>query len=236
MACTRVGRARRVVLAALRRAPARRRAGRARIGSAAIGAPRSCVRRLRRAARPGRAARAAPPRRPASPRSASSAASGRATRTKSWPGRQVGGGRPERLAQQPLHPVALDRAAHLAADRDAEPGAVAVVRARERVEHEVAARVRAALAVDALELGAAREPAPAPLAGAAALGARALAPCSGRQPLAALAAAALEDRSPAARAHARAEPVRAGPLALLGLVGALHRRSRRVARRGCHKV
>ena len=130
-------------------------------------------RRLR-AARPGPAARAAPPRPPARPRSASSAASGRATRTKSWPAGTVDGGGPERLAQQPLHPVALDRAADLAADRDAEARVVGVARAREGVEHEVPAGVRAALAIDPLELGAAGEPAPPSLAGPAALGARAV--------------------------------------------------------------
>src|SRR3712207_6300206 len=43
-----------------------------------------------------------------------------------------------------------------------------------------------------------------------------------RQPLAALVATALEDETAGAGLHARAEPVRAGALALLGLVGALH--------------
>ena len=93
---------------------------------------------------------------------------------------------------------------------------------RERVQDEVPVAVRAALAVDALELGAARQ--------AAALG-PARRRTSGRQrplarsdgeSLAALGAAALE-RQPAGRVlHARAEPVRAGALALLGLVGPLH--------------
>ena len=74
---------------------------------------------------------------------------------------QLVGRRPERLAQQPLHPVALDRAADLAADRHAEPrrrgrGASG---ARERVDDEVAGRARAPLAVDAVELRAAGEPA-----------------------------------------------------------------------------
>ena len=50
-----------------------------------------------------------------------------------------------------------------------------------------------------------------------------------REPLAALVAAALEQRAAGARAHAGAEPVGAGALALLRLVGALHERRRRVA-------
>ena len=72
----------------------------------------------------------------------------------------------------------------------------------------------AALAVDALELAAAGQP--------AALSARAVGHRLGGEPLAALGAAALEKRTAGAGAHARAEPVGAGALALLWLVGALH--------------
>ena len=56
----------------------------------------------------------------------------------------------------------------------------------------------------------------------------------GGEPLAALVAAALEHVPAGARAHARTEPVGAGALALLGLVGALHREEPRVqvSRRG----
>src|SRR5262245_15481488 len=70
---------------------------------------------------------------------------------------------PEGLAQEALHVVALDSATHAAADRDAEThlgGTVTlrpVLAARKRVQHEVAARHRAALAVDALEIGASRQ-------------------------------------------------------------------------------
>src|SRR4051794_10728441 len=64
--------------------------------------------------------------------------------------------RVEGLAQQALDAVALDGAADLLGHREAEAHA-AVVLARERVEHEIAVAVRAALAVDTLELGAARQ-------------------------------------------------------------------------------
>src|SRR5439155_12380553 len=67
--------------------------------------------------------------------------------------------RPEGLAQHPLHPVALDRPADLPPDRDAKPRIAAAVRSREGVEHQVAGRVGAALAVDAIEVGAPRQPA-----------------------------------------------------------------------------
>src|SRR5436190_149198 len=46
------------------------------------------------------------------------------------------------------------------------------------------------------------------------------------EPLAALGAPPLQHGAPAPRAHPRPESVRAGALALLGLIGALHRRSR----------
>ncbi len=81
----------------------------------------------------------------------------------------------ERLAQQPLDLVALDRAPHLARHRDAEARAVGGLElgrrvrclARERVQHEVPVPGRPALAVDALELRAARQP---PALGAARTG------------------------------------------------------------------
>ena len=95
--------------------------------------------------------------------------------------------------------------------RDRRPAA-----ARERVEDQEAVGVRAALPVDAVEVAAARQAtAPAPLARR---------PRSRRQPLATLAAPALDDLAAAARAHAGAEPVGPGALALLGLVGPLHDR------------
>src|SRR4051794_5703582 len=80
-------------------------------------------------------------------------------------GRQALGLRPEGLPGHALHPRAIDRAAHAAGHRQAEPRAVVLERraslARERVEHEEAVRLRPALAVDPLELRAARQ-APAP--------------------------------------------------------------------------
>ena len=56
--------------------------------------------------------------------------------------RQPVGEAPEGLAQRPLDLVALDRAADLAADRDAEPHVFALlVAAGEGVEDEVAGRM-----------------------------------------------------------------------------------------------
>src|SRR4051812_44543549 len=72
-------------------------------------------------------------------------------------------------------------------------------------------RVRAALSVDTVELRAAGQ-APAPSSGHRLR----------RQTLALLVAAALEDEATGLRLHALAEPVRAGSLALLRLVRALH--------------
>src|SRR4029079_17875890 len=64
---------------------------------------------------------------------------------------------PERLAQHPLHARAVDGAADTARHRQAQPRAVVVgaLLARERVEDEVPVGLRAALPVDALELGTA---------------------------------------------------------------------------------
>ncbi len=56
----------------------------------------------------------------------------------------------------------------------------------------------------------------------------------GREPLAALGAAAPQHVPAGARTHARTEPVRPGALALLGLIGALHRnRESARAKVGC---
>ena len=109
---------------------------------------------------PRRAPSAAPARSPARrPRAPARRAAGRATITKSWPGVELAGARPERLAQQPLDAVALDGAAELAPDRDPQPRLGLVVGARKRVDDQVPAGVRATLAVDAFELAAARQPA-----------------------------------------------------------------------------
>src|SRR3954452_15903564 len=53
---------------------------------------------------------------------------------------------------------------------------------------------------------------------------------SRRQPLATLAAPPLDDLPAAPGAHAGAEPVVSGPLALLGLIGPLHDRRRSIGR------
>jgi len=70
---------------------------------------------------------------------------------------------PERLAQDALHARAVDGATDAA--RHGEAQARPLVRsplARERVEHEEPVGLGAALPVDALELGASRQPSPAP--------------------------------------------------------------------------
>ena len=135
-------------------APARSRAGRATIGACTTRDARpSCARP------PARAARAARRARPSSPsRSASSRADGRATTTTSWPGRDDRRLGVERLAQQALDAVAVDGAADLARDRqpEARPRSSPAPRGK-RVDDEVAVAVRAALAVRALELRAARQ-------------------------------------------------------------------------------
>ena len=126
---------------------------------------------------------------------------------------------PESLSQQALHAVALDRSTNLAAHRHAQARIrIGVIRAREGVHDEMPARMRAALAVHALELAAPGQPATLP--------ARAVGHRLGGEPLAALGAAALEKRpAGAAGAHARAKAVGACALALLGLVGPLHVRA-----------
>src|SRR5262245_15565296 len=77
--------------------------------------------------------------------------------------REAVGERPEGLAHRPLHPVPLDRLPNLAPDRDPEaPGAfAALVGAAEGVEDEEAVAAGGTLAVDAVEVAAAREPAAA---------------------------------------------------------------------------
>ena len=133
---------------------------------------------------------------------------------------------PEGLAQQALdRGCARPRRRACGRPRHPSRGSVSSSDARKRVDDQVAARVRAALAVDAVELAAARQP--------AALAARAV----GHAPRASAAcgpcAAALQHVPAGARAHARAEAVGAGALALLGLIGALHEdRERRRARPG----
>ena len=108
----------------------------------------------------------------------------------------------------------LDGSADLPADGHPQPRlGLGTVLAREGVDHQVPARVRAALTIDALELAAAGQP--------AALSTRAVGHRLGGEPLAALVPPALQKRTAGASSHARAEPVRAGALALLGLIGAL---------------
>ena len=112
------------------------------------------------------------------------------------------------------------RSAHLPRDRYSKSRSIGVAAARERVQDQMAVAVRAAAAVDPLELGAARQPArarPARPGTRGRLGHR-----LDGEALAALGAAVLEHPPTCARAHARAEPVDAGALAFLGLIRALH--------------
>src|SRR5665811_2481902 len=75
------------------------------------------------------------------------------------PRRKPVGDAPEGLAQRPLDTVAVDRAADLAAHRDAEPDIPRLlVHAGKTVEDQVARRMGRTVAVDAIELAAAREP------------------------------------------------------------------------------
>jgi hypothetical protein len=60
----------------------------------------------------------------------------------------------ERLAQEALDPVAFNRAADLARHRQSQPRRP-VLRAREHVQHKLAARVRSTTAKDAIEVCAA---------------------------------------------------------------------------------
>ena len=68
---------------------------------------------------------------------------------------------PKGLPEGSLDAIAIDRAADLAAYRDAEANVARLfVFAREAVEHEVAGGVGGAVAVDAVELGTSREAPP----------------------------------------------------------------------------
>lgn len=73
------------------------------------------------------------------------------------PGRQALAFERERFAKQALDLVALNRATHLARDRQPESRWLGLA-TREHVEHELASRVRAAVAEHPVEVGAAREP------------------------------------------------------------------------------
>ena len=65
----------------------------------------------------------------------------------------------ERSSKPALQPVALDRSAELARDREAKPGAlVPRILAREVIEDEKARRRRPAVPVDGVEIARAREP------------------------------------------------------------------------------
>src|SRR5947208_3631432 len=122
---------------------------------------------------------------------------------------------PEGLAQRPLHGVSPDGVADLAADRDPEAHLVArlALGPRKRVHDEETVALRARFAIDAVEITAPGEP--------CALSARAGRHCLGSEALAALAPAPADHLTPSASAHAGAEPVRAGALSLLRLIGAL---------------
>jgi hypothetical protein len=72
---------------------------------------------------------------------------------------------PERLPQYALHARPIDGAADSPRHGESQPWTLRlsiglVITARERVQHQEAVALRASLAVDALELGAARQPAP----------------------------------------------------------------------------
>src|SRR5262249_37630991 len=124
-------------------------------------------------------------------------------------GKAVGDG-PEGLAQRPLHLVALHRAADLAADGDAKPRVLTVLFATgEGVENEVAGRMGGAIAIDAVELAAARQP-------------TSLRRHLGSEALPPFAPASLQDRAAAAGGHPGSKAVGFGPLPLLWLVGPLH--------------
>ena len=217
----RIGRAGGLVLAAPRQSGGDHPLVQADRGDRRSHAPSALMRgRPRSAARPTSSASSRrTPSRPS--RSARSRASGRATTTTSW----SVGTRPASPANasrsSALDRVAVDGAADLARHGQAQAWAFRggfAVRGK-RVEHEETVADRPSLAVDALELRAARQP-PA-LARPREHGAGAPPPSDG-EPLPALRATALQGQTAGARAHARAEPVGAGALSLLGLVGALH--------------
>ena len=178
------------------------------------------LRRLRaRRRRAARARRGSTPRVPS--RSTRPATSGRATSTKSCSAGKLGVEAPEGLAQRPLDRVALHGPADLAADRDPErgPRRASDAGARERVEDQEAVGVRAAVAIDAVEVPAARQP-----AALAALAHPGEPIDLRRQPLAALGAGGAGARRGPERVRIRArKPWVRRALALLRLPGALHR-------------
>src|SRR5262249_58314655 len=127
----------------------------------------------------------------------------------------------ERLADRPLHLVPGYGLPDLPSDRKAEPGAVArtVLTAGEGVEDEKAVAARVPLPVDAVEVAAPGEAAPTRI-GAAVRRQRLRS-----EPLAALLPPAAQDRAARAGSAPRPESVGPGSLALLRLVGPLHRQS-----------
>ena len=206
---------------------ARSRAGRARIGATAIRTRQPLMRGRPRSA-PGRRARRARGARPRGPR-ARRARAPRAARRRPRRGRS---------GTRPASPANASRSSRLTLLRSTAPptlrdtdrprrgpSAAALAGAREGVEHEETVADRPALAVDALELGATRQ-SPALRATTRAPPGAGGPPPSDAEPLPALRATALQGQTPGTRAHARAEPVGAGALSLLGLVGALHGRRR----------
>ena len=142
-----------------RRTAARTGAGRR--GSAAHRGPFVSTLTSSRPLRPGRSA---PPAhgasRPDPHAQPEPCASGRATTTASVPAGRRRDSRRERLAQQALDAVALDRAADLARHRQAQAW-LPLVAAGKDVQNELAAGVRAASPEDPVEVGAARQPPPA---------------------------------------------------------------------------
>jgi hypothetical protein len=130
--------------------------------------------------------------------------------------------RPESLTQQALHPVASNRAAHAATNRDPEAGPAAPFLSlrwfsaitRKRVEDEMPVRGRATVAIDPIEFGATRQASPLLRHGHRA---------SNREAGTSLAATSLQHGLTRTRSHPRSETVRAGTLAFLRLIGALQR-------------
>lgn len=126
--------------------------------------------------------------------------------------------RPERLAQLSLDPVSLHGAAQLSRDGDADPavlgrGAGHILGTIESVQHEQPVLRRAPAAMDAVELGGARQPRLA----------RRLGHASGAELSAAAAAPSLDHQAPCAAGHSLAEAVLLGAAALVWLVRALHK-------------